>query len=83
MRPITPLRYISPGGMTPPGTPPSMEGLRPPISPPREDAAKTAAPPALWLGLRPLWLLLAGSAKTALPCAVAGVKAPVVAAKHG
>jgi len=44
---------ISPEGMTPPGTPPSMGGLRPPIAPPREDGAKTAPPPALWLGLRP------------------------------
>jgi amino-acid N-acetyltransferase len=36
-----------------PPAPPGMGGLRPPISPPREDAAKGAAPPALWLGLGP------------------------------
>jgi len=52
-------QVLTPGGMTPPGTPPIMEGLRPPISPPREDAAKTAAPPALWLGgaAGPAWIL--------------------------
>jgi methionyl-tRNA formyltransferase len=40
---------ISPGGMTPPGTPPSTGGLRPPVAPPREDGAKDTPPPALWL----------------------------------
>ena len=44
---------ISPGGMTPPATPPSMGGLRPPIAPPREDGAKDTPPSALWLRLRP------------------------------
>ncbi|MGH3296613.1 MAG: methionyl-tRNA formyltransferase [Trebonia sp.] len=41
-----------PGGMTPPGTPPSMGGLRPPIDPPREDGANgrpPLRPPAPWL----------------------------------
>ena len=56
------LRAVGPGysvtlhcprGDDPPA-PPGMGGLRPPISPPREDAAKNAAPPALWLGLSPV-----------------------------
>jgi hypothetical protein len=37
--------------MIPPGTPLVTEGLRPSVASPREDAAKSAAPPALWLGL--------------------------------
>ena len=35
----------SPGGMTPPGTPPSMEGASPPHSPPTGGLAETARPP--------------------------------------
>ena len=42
---------LFPGGMIPPGTPLVTEGLRPSVASPREDAAKSAAPPALWLGL--------------------------------
>jgi len=61
------------GGATP-LRPPRMGGLRPPISPPREDAQSTRAPRAV-AGVRAWWLLLAGSAKTALPRAVAGVRA--------
>jgi methionyl-tRNA formyltransferase len=40
---------ISPGGMTPPGTPPVTEGLRPSAASPRGDGATPAPPPALWL----------------------------------
>ena len=42
------LRRISPGGTTPPVTPPGTGGRRLPVSPRREPAAKTAAPPARW-----------------------------------
>ena len=38
---------LSPGGMTPPVTPPSMEGLRPPIAPPRGDSQNPLAPRAV------------------------------------
>jgi len=37
--------------MIPPGTPQSTGGLRPPVAPLREDSAKSALPPAPWLGL--------------------------------
>jgi methionyl-tRNA formyltransferase len=43
---------ISPGGMTPPATPPSTEGLRPSAASPREDGANNRPPlrpPALGL----------------------------------
>ena len=43
---------ISPGGMTPPATPPSTEGLRPSVASPREDGGKTSPPPALGLRFR-------------------------------
>jgi ribonuclease HI len=46
------LAVLARGGTTP-LHPPIMEGLRPSIASPREDAAKTAAPPALWLRLGP------------------------------
>jgi hypothetical protein len=39
--------------MIPPETPQSTEGLRPSVASPREDGAKDAPPPALWLGFRP------------------------------
>ena len=38
---------LSPGGMTPPVTPPIMGGRRPPIAPPRGDSQKTLAPRAV------------------------------------
>jgi formamidopyrimidine-DNA glycosylase len=41
------LVSLSPGGMTPPVTPPVMGGLRPPIAPPREDAQNPRAPRAV------------------------------------
>jgi methionyl-tRNA formyltransferase len=44
---------LTPGGMTPPVTPPSTGELRPPVAPPREDGAQDAPPPALWLRLGP------------------------------
>jgi peptidoglycan/LPS O-acetylase OafA/YrhL len=71
--PLHPPSGVSRGGATP-LHPPSTEGLRPPISPPREDAQKARAPRAA-AGVKALWLPSAGSAKTALPRAVAGVKA--------
>jgi ribonuclease HI len=40
-------------GGTTPLHPPDHGGASPPHSPPREDTAKTAVPPALWLGLKP------------------------------
>jgi len=43
---------------------------------PREDGAKTAAPPALWLLLKTLWLLLAGASQPEAPRAVVAVKVP-------
>jgi len=43
---------ISPGGMTPPATPPSTEGLRPTVASPREDGGNTSPPPALGLRFR-------------------------------
>ena len=49
--PVHVLHSIVRGG-APPLHPPLTGGLRPPVSPPREDAAKTAAPPAPWLRLR-------------------------------
>jgi len=49
--PVHVLHSIARGGTTP-LHPPRTGGLRPPVSPPREDAAKTAAPPAPWLRLR-------------------------------
>jgi GntR family transcriptional repressor for pyruvate dehydrogenase complex len=45
------LALLPAGGLPP--APPGMGGLRPPISPLREDAAESAAPPALWPGLMP------------------------------
>jgi peptidoglycan/LPS O-acetylase OafA/YrhL len=71
----TPLS-VSRGGATP-LHPPRMGQLRPPISPPREDAQKAApaSPAAAVAGVKAPWWPLAGSAKTALPRAVAGVKA--------
>jgi formamidopyrimidine-DNA glycosylase len=41
------LCSLSPGGMTPPVTPPSMEGLRPPIALPRGDSQNPLAPRAV------------------------------------
>jgi formamidopyrimidine-DNA glycosylase len=41
------LCSLSPGGMTPPVTPPRMEGLRPPIAPPRGDSQNPLAPRAV------------------------------------
>jgi methionyl-tRNA formyltransferase len=41
-------RRFSSGGMTPPRTPPSTEGLRPSVASPREDGAKNTPPPAPW-----------------------------------
>ena len=46
---------FSPGGMTPPGTPPSMGGLAPPISPPRGDSRKALVPAPGGLGLVRWW----------------------------
>ncbi len=69
------------GGATP-LHPPRMGGLRPPISPPREDAQKTRAPRA-GAEVKALGLGLAGAAETAAPPAVAEVRAAVVAVKHG
>src|SRR5690242_8879673 len=42
-----------PAGGRPPDSPPITGGLRPSVASPREDGAKTAPPPALWLGLEP------------------------------
>jgi formamidopyrimidine-DNA glycosylase len=66
---------LSPGGMTPPVTPPSMEGLRPPIAPPREASQKPLGPRAV-AGVKDRGLGSAGTAETAVPSAVAGVRAP-------
>jgi peptidoglycan/LPS O-acetylase OafA/YrhL len=49
----TPLRSTSPGGTTP-LHPPRMEGLRPPIAPPRGDSQKTLASRAV-AGVKALW----------------------------
>ena len=62
---------LSAGGA--PLHPPRMAGASPPHRPPREDAAKSAAPSALWLGLGALWL--AGGPEPGPPRAVAGVRA--------
>jgi formamidopyrimidine-DNA glycosylase len=74
------LCALSPGGMTPPVTPPIMGGLRLPMSPPREDAQSARAPRAVAevtaRGLRP-----AGTAEVAVPPAAAAVAPAVVAAK--
>jgi formamidopyrimidine-DNA glycosylase len=67
------LCSFTPGGMPPRGTPPSMGGLRPPISPPREDAQKPRAPRAV-AGVKALGLRSAGTAEPAVPSAVAGVE---------
>ena len=64
---------LSPGGMTPPVTPPIMEGLRPPIAPPRGDSQKALAPRAV-AGVKDQGLGSAGTAETAVPRAVAGVQ---------
>jgi ribonuclease BN (tRNA processing enzyme) len=58
--------------MIPPGTPQITGGLRPPVAPLREDAAKTAAPPALWLGFTALWLLRGGVRRPDAPTAAPG-----------
>jgi formamidopyrimidine-DNA glycosylase len=64
----------SPGGMTPPVTPPIMGGRRPPIAPPRGDSQKPLAPRAV-AGVKDQWLRSAGTAETAAPSAVSEVKA--------
>ena len=64
---------LSPGGMTPPVTPPTMEGLRPPIAPPRGDSQKALAPRAV-AEVKAPGLGLAGTAGTGVPGAVAGVQ---------
>jgi len=66
---------LSPGGMTPPVTPPIMEGLRPPIAPPRGDAQKPRAPRAV-AGVKDHGLPSADGPQPGPPGAVAGVKAP-------
>src|SRR5690348_18230745 len=55
------LCSLSPGGMTPPVTPPSMGGLRPPIAPPRGDSQKPLAPRAV-AEVKDQWLPSAGTA---------------------
>jgi formamidopyrimidine-DNA glycosylase len=68
---ICPLRGR---GDDPPG-PPGMGGLRPPIAPPRGDSQKPLGPRAV-AGVKDLGLGSAGTAETAVPSAVAEVKAP-------
>jgi len=68
------LCSFSPGGMTPPETPPSMAGLRPPIAPPRGDSQNPLAPRAV-AGVKSLGLPSAGGPQPGPPGAVAGVKA--------
>ena len=48
---------FTPGGMTPPVTPPSMAGASPPIAPPRGDSQKSLAPRAV-AEVKALWLLV-------------------------
>ena len=60
------LCSLSPGGMTPPVTPPVMGGLRPPIAPPRGDAQRARAPRAV-AEVKARGLGPAGTAKPAVP----------------
>jgi formamidopyrimidine-DNA glycosylase len=57
-----------------PPAPPGMGGLRPPISPPREDAQNSRAPRAV-AGVKDQGLLSSGGPQPGPPSAVAGVKA--------
>jgi formamidopyrimidine-DNA glycosylase len=65
-----------------PPAPPGMGGLRPPISPPREDAQNTRAPRAV-AEVKAPWLRSAGTAEPAVPRAVAGVRPAVVGVRPG
>ena len=67
------LCSFSPGGMTPPVTPPIMEGLRPPIAPPRGDSQKPLAPRAV-AEVKASGLGSAGTAEPAVASAVVAVK---------
>ena len=60
------LCSLSPGGMTPPVTPPSMEGRRPPTAPPRGDSQKSLGPRAV-AEVKALGLGSAGAAHPAEP----------------
>jgi formamidopyrimidine-DNA glycosylase len=64
------LCSLSPGGMTPPVTPPIMGGLRPPIAPPRGDSQKSLGPRAV-AEVTDRGLRSEGAAETAAPAAVA------------
>jgi formamidopyrimidine-DNA glycosylase len=66
---------LSPGGMTPPVTPPSMEGLRPSISPPRGNSHKALAPRAA-AGVKDQGLPWTGGPQPGPPSATAEVRAP-------
>ena len=57
---------LTPGGMTPPVTPPITGELRPPVAPPREDAQKARAPRAV-AGVKASGVLPSGAAETAAP----------------
>jgi formamidopyrimidine-DNA glycosylase len=65
---------FSPGGMTPPVTPPSMGGLRPPIAPPRGDSQKPLGPRAV-AEVKDQGLPSAGGPEPGPSSAVAEVKA--------
>jgi formamidopyrimidine-DNA glycosylase len=65
---------LSPGGMTPPVTPPIMEGASPPHSPPTGGRRKNRAAPRAATGVKDQWLLSASGPQPGPPSAVAGVK---------
>jgi len=68
------LCSFSPGGMTPPVTPPIMEGASPPHSPPTGGRRKNRAAPRAAAKVKALGPGSAGTAEPAVPSAVAGVK---------
>jgi formamidopyrimidine-DNA glycosylase len=65
---------LSPGGMTPPVTPPSMAGASPPHSPPTGGRRKDRGAPRAVAGVKDQGLRSAGIAEPAVPGAVAGVR---------
>ena len=58
---------LSPGGMTPPVTPPVMAGASPPHSPPTGGRRQNRAGPRAVAGVKALGLGFAGAAETAAP----------------
>ena len=71
------LCSLSPGGMTPPVTPPIMEGASPPHSPPTGGRRKKRGAPRAVAEVKDQWLLSAGGPQPGPPLAVAGVSAAV------